>query len=402
MAARYLLLLFMWDAAASADEVRKPQLATDDALLARIAALPDNSWMKLPPVKTAGDLSWLSPKSDYRRQGPRIRDYCNKIVWAPERKRALYCGAGHNVHLYNDVWEYDLASNTWVCLFAPDPTAHRKRDENWYQENVVLRNGVIRTPRGAPLRPAHTWWGLCYDIDRRRLVFWDAHKGLLFTNRKLLAAALKIDPQSLVLRGSGSGPGEAWVFEFDPVSKKWLDVIRKVPKAYESSQMEYLSRHKALWLHSGRTYVQDSKAKTWVPHTKSFNSNGAVSAYDPESDMVVLMVGSKTLVYDCANHSWTVTVENGPDSIHIPRGTFCYDSVAKKFVLFTNTKSQIESHKGSRMWLYDLESKTWTDPTPADGCPQLTGVAGYYDTARNVTVIYSNHETWVYRAKKGP
>ena len=27
-------------------------------------------------------------------------------------------------------------------------------------------------------------------------------------------------------------------------------------------------------------------------------------------------------------------------------------------------------------------------------------VAGYYDTARNVTVIYANRETWVYRCKK--
>lgn len=211
MAARFLLLCMgtVCGFAANANEIEKLRLPADKALLKQIAELPNNSWMKLSPVKTAGDLSWLSPKSDYRRQGPRIRDYCNKMVWAPERERALYCGAGHNIHLHNDVWEYDLASNTWICLFAPDPTAHRKRDADWYRENVVLRDGVIRTRRNAPLRPAHTWWGMCYDTHRQRLVFWDAHKGLLFTNRELIASALKIDPQAPLLRGSGSGPGEA-------------------------------------------------------------------------------------------------------------------------------------------------------------------------------------------------
>lgn len=392
--------VFVLGLAASAAELAKLELPADDALSKRIATLPANTWLKLPPVKTAGDLSWLGPNSDYRRQGPRIRDYCNKMVWAPERKRALYCGAGHNIHLFNDVWEYDLPSNTWICLFAADPPPHRNRDAAWYRDNVVLRDGVIRTPRNAPLRPAHTWWGLCYDSDRRRLVFWDAHKGLLFTNRKLIASALKIDPQAPLLRGSGSGAGEAWVFEFDPSSRQWMDVLTNAPKAYESSQLEYFSKQKTLWLHSGRTHVLDAKRERWDSHIEGFNSNGAVSAYDPKSNKVVLVVGSKTLEYDVAKNAWSVTVADGPDTIHIPNGTFCFDTVARKFVLFTNTKGKGESQTGSRMWLYDLKSRTWTNPEPRGGCPQLRGVAGYYDVARNVTVIYSNRETWVYRCIK--
>lgn len=386
--------------AANAADVHLVEVPADEALSKRIADLPDNTWMKLPPVKTAGELSWLSPQSDYRRQGPRIRDYCNRMVWAPERERALYCGAGHNIHLFNDVWEYDLPSNTWICLFAADPAAHRKRDAKWYRENVVLRDGVIRTPRNAPLRPAHTWWGLCYDNDRQRLMFWDAHKGLLFTDRKLIASALKIDIKSPLLQGSGSGPGEAWVFEFDPSSRQWMDVLSDAPKAYESSQLEYLTRQKTLWLHSGRTHLLNSTREGWKSHAEGFNSNGAVSAYDPESNTVVLVVGSKTLVYDGAANSWMVAVEDGPDTIHIPHGTFCYDSAAGKFVLFTNTKGKNQSQTGSRMWLFDLDDRTWTNPAPNAGCPQLGGVAGYYDVARNVTVIYSNRETWVYRGTK--
>jgi len=400
-----LCLITLWSASvpgivASAADQAASELRADAALMKKIAELPDNTWMQLPAPNTAGDLSWLGPKSDYGRQGPRIRDYCNKMAWAPDRKLALYCGAGHNIHLWNDVWEYDLPSNTWVCLFAADPAAHRKRDEAWYQDHAVYRDGVIRTPRNAPLRPAHTWWGLCYDSGRRRLVFWDAHKGLLFTNRKLIASALNIDPQADVLKSSGSGPGEAWIFEFDPSNRVWTNVLRQVPKSYESSQLEYISRNKTLWLHSRRTFVLDANRETWEPHTEGFNSNGAVSAYDPDSNIVVLVNHAITREYDCAKQTWAVTVENGPDTVRIPHGTFCYDSVARKFVLFTTTPNAML--KGSRMWLYDLETSKWSDPRPDGGCPQLGGVAGYYDAARNVTVIYSNRETWVYRGQNQP
>jgi hypothetical protein len=30
-------------------------------------------------------------------------------------------------HKINDVWEYDLASNTWVLLWEPDPDTNRLR-----------------------------------------------------------------------------------------------------------------------------------------------------------------------------------------------------------------------------------------------------------------------------------
>jgi hypothetical protein len=75
----------------------EPVLAPDNELLAKIAALPDNTWLKLPPCKTTGNMGVFNKDPDYKRQGPRVRDYCNKMVWAPERERALYCGGGHNI-----------------------------------------------------------------------------------------------------------------------------------------------------------------------------------------------------------------------------------------------------------------------------------------------------------------
>ena len=238
--------------------VRKvePELAPDAELLAKLKALPENTWLKLPPCKTTGDMGVLNKDPDYKRLGPMVRDYCNKMVWAPERKRALYCGGGHNIHPYNDVWEYDLASNTWICLYGADPVPPRTKPGEeekavaWYKEHAILKDGAVRTPRGAPLRPCHTWWSLCYDSDRKRMLFLESHKGFFGVDKGSLAKALNLDPKDPLLSTAGSGAGESWLFAFYPETREWKEVLTKVPKAYESACMEYLPGRTGIWWHS--------------------------------------------------------------------------------------------------------------------------------------------------------
>ncbi len=348
------------------------ELAPDKELLAKIEALPDNRWLKLPPVKTSGETSWLD--SDYRRDGPRVRDYCNRMVWAPERKRALYCGAGHNIHPFNDVWEYDLAANTWVCLYAPDP-AYRGRFTSeeegvaWHRANVVQKDGAIRSPRGAPVRPAHTWWGLCYDPDLRRLVFWDAHKGLIFTNRQLMAKALGIGETDPVLRGSGSGAGEAWVFTFYPETRQWREVLTKAPKAYESSALEYIPHLKALWLNSGATYLlPEGKTTEWATLAKSGVPGGALTAYDPESKAIVAVVGGATYTFSFATHARSKVHDDSPGAV-VPHSVFCYDTAAKRFILYTHVPRKGETARRPQLWVYDPRENRWTEPAPRGEAP---------------------------------
>lgn len=377
-------------------------LPLDKELLAKIEALPDNTWLKLPPIKTAGETSWLD--SDYRRDGPRVRDYCNRMVWAPERKRALYCGAGHNIHPFNDVWEYDLAANTWICLYAPDP-AYRGRFSSeeegvvWHRANIVYNDGVIRTPRGGPVRPAHTWWGLCYDPALRRLVFWDAHKGLIFTNRKLMANALGIEETDPVLKGSGSGAGEAWVFTFYPEERQWREVLTKAPKAYESSQLEYIPHLKALWLNSGATYLlPEGKTTGWTMLAKSGVPGGALTAYDPESKAVVAVGGGATYSFSFATNAWSKVHDDSPGAV-VPHSVFCYDTAAKRFILYTHVPAKGETARWPQLWVYDPRGNRWTEPAPKGEMP-AGGGAGYYDPQRNVTVIYGNRASWVYRCQR--
>lgn len=384
----------------------EPELSPDIELLAKIKALPDNTWMKLPPLKITGDLGTLKNDPDYPRTGPRVRDYCNKIVWAPDRKRALYTGGGHNIHPQNDVWEFDLASNTWVCLYGADPVPPRfgpDKEEDaikWYKENTILKDGVVRTPRGAPVRPCHTWWGLCYDSDQKRMLFLESHKGFFGADKTTIAKVYNLDPKDPILRTYGSGPGEAWLFAFYPETCEWKEVLVNVPKARESSNLEYLSHSKTLWWASGKTYNYDSAKKEWNPIPKNGFGGGGETAYDPETKKIVATVGLETWVYDCETNVWTQALKDAPDGGLVPVSTFCYDSTAKKFVLYTGlTIKEKPEITGMRLWLYDATENKWSKPEPQGEVPKIGSIAGYYDPERNVTVIYSSKETWVYRCK---
>lgn len=406
-----LLLFFSLFISLKSDEPNKstkvePVLQPDNELLAKIAALPDNTWLKLPPLKITGDRGSLKKDPDYERTGPMVRDYCNKIVWAPDRKRALYTGGGHNTHPQNDVWEFDLASNTWVCLYGADPVPPRFSAEKeaegiaWYKENSIFKDGVIRSPRGAPLRPCHTWWSLCYDSDQKRMLFLESHKGFFGADKTLIAKAYGLDIKDPLLKTYGSGPGDAWLFAFYPETKEWKEVLVNVPKGRESSCLEYLADSKTLWWSSVKTYTYDATKKEWLAIPINGFGGGGETAYDPENKKIVATLGTETWVFDCSTNVWRQVLKDAPDGGLVPVSTFCYDSNAKKFVLYTHLNLKGKPENTVRLWLYDLKENKWTEPNPQGECPKMGNVAGYYDPERNVTVIYSSSQTWVYRCKK--
>jgi len=233
------------------------------------------------------------------------------------------------------------------------------------------------------------------------MVFWDAHKGLIFTNRKLLAAALGLKASDPVLSGTGgSGAGITYVFTFDPATRKWDPVRKGAPKAYESSELEYLPDRRKLWLHSGRTYLCDAAKGPWKQVAKGGPRSGAFSAYDPETRQIVGVAAGKTYIYSCGAKTWKSVPQSLEDIAFVPAGTFCYDTVAKRFVLYTSARLKGKPKAAPRLWLFDHRASKWTRPKPKGALPKVGNVAGYYDPERNVTVIYDSRSMWVYRAKR--
>lgn len=383
-----------------------PELQPDQALLQKIKDMPDNTWMKLPKLKVIGDLGSLASDKDYLWAGPFVRDYCNKMVWAPDRKRAIYTGGGHNSHPQNDVWEFDLAANTWVCLYGADKVPPRFSDAQetegitWYKENSIFKNGVLTSLKGAPLRPCHTWWGITYDSDKKQMLFLESHKGFFGVNKNLLAKAHNIEATNPILKTYGSGAGEAWLFSFDPQKKEWVSVVTNIPKARESSNLEYIPDTKNIFWASGKTYLKDYQKDEWLPLSKSGFGGGGMTAYDPFHKKIMAIAGKESWVLDFTSKEWQLLSKDSPDGSYVPLGTFCFDSVAKKFILYTYWKSNENADGSPRLWTIDLNENKWDKPSPLGEAPKIGNVAGYYDVERNVTVIYSARETWVYRCKK--
>jgi len=328
--------------------------------------------------------------------GPSLRGYSIQMAWAPERKRALYCGANHQApHFLNDVWEYDLASNTWVCLASPD--THFNGSEAWVKANVQVKDGVATTKRGGPIRPCHTWDGLCYDPERRRLLWLDPARGLIFGSWDKVVAGLGADlkPEDAKLKPA------PWIFEFDPVARKWDNVWTGIPDAGEACVLEYLPDRKTFFLKGGTrpcgTQLYEPEKKAWKAlSSKGQPGYGSIGAYSPDHKLVVVVDAGSTAAYSLDTNEWKPVQPKVPIGGRDCTAVFCYDTQAKLFVLY----SVQGERKADCLWLYDPAKNEWTDPKPKGDVPPAVGAGGYYDPERNVSVFYTHHDVYVYRCKR--
>jgi len=127
-----------------------PVARADEAILKRLASMPPNHGLRLGEARLVGDFNEVARRFDLHKTGPRSRDFCRKMAWAPERQRALFAGANHgSPHRLNDVWEFDLAAMAWTLLYAPDnPRTYGGLGPD--ASDVVFRDGVVQKRRGGP------------------------------------------------------------------------------------------------------------------------------------------------------------------------------------------------------------------------------------------------------------
>jgi hypothetical protein len=380
-----------------------PVLAPDAAVLSTVKSLGEGASANLPPIKAVGDINAIARKYRMEKNGPGGRNYCIRMMWMPERKRAIFCGANHGVpHRLNDVWEYDLAANTWVCLYGPDLSKGSKG--GWEDTSVV--NGVLRTKRGGPAIIGHAWWQLDYDPELKAMLFLSSWS---YAPKEVKA---KMFP-----RNKHRPP----LWAFYPERKKWEPIMpkagAKLPRTGIAVYFQYVPPLKrtayvdAGW-RAGGMWLYNSEDNSWEKthggeKFKAKNNPGTpggdgVMVYCPDRKLLIGCTragrkkpGGRTVHYDVEKKTWTPAASGaetpgGHDSF-TPCG---YDTVAKMMFLY--------DQKTKVFWGYDPGEKKWAKITPK-GPPPPPGrgkVIGYYDPERNVFVLNQASRIWVYRHKR--
>jgi hypothetical protein len=334
-----------------------PARTADSSILARVNNLPPNTGAYLTTfacIDRQGG-SALSVYHNFATNGPGTRDYCMKWVYAPSRERALYCGANHgSPHKFNDVWEYDLQSNTWILLHKPD-------------------SGIV---------PCHTWWGLAYDRKREQLV-WAS--------------------------GGGCGSWVDWhVYEPYSPEKGWgvLSFTNAGPSVIGlGAALEYLEdQDKLLWYHCGwqspGMRELDPETMAWriiIPGDSVYHNcpecpqAEQVMVYDSVTQTLIAARGASFHECNITERKWRRTVTDSSININDSRGSLVWDC-DKRIALWYGDNSKLLA--------YDTRNKNLVRLRPEGDTCAGTGMAFYHE-ALKVMVVYVNRtvptKIWVYR-----
>jgi hypothetical protein len=381
-----------------------PELAADPRTTEILGTLGEGCSAALPAVKTVGDINAVAKRYGLDKAGPGARDYCIKMAWMPERKRAIFYGANHGVpHRLNDVWEYDLPGNTWVCLYGPD--ANKGHGGDWSdvdRGSADTKAGIIRTKRGGPAIIPHSWWNMTYDPGLGAMITpctWSMS-----------------DPELCRLLNAGKHKPPLW--SFIPAKGRWEPILDSkfegAPPRYENARaMEYLPElGGTAWIKSDGMWLYDSKANAW----KNLKPNGGdmkayqanvpdreqVATYLPDRHLIVAHsrhgkkggTGFRTTHYSVEKNEWKVAIEgqttDGPPGGHDAGTNFVYDRVGKVCLLTVPDKQEL--------WAYDPEATKWSKlEVKGPAMPKgRGGLLAYYDVEQNALVIPGR---WVYRHK---
>jgi hypothetical protein len=426
-----------------------PPYEDGPAVVAKIDALGEGASLLLDPPKSVCGRHRIY---DCHRYGPFTRSYCNKMVYAPERRTALYTGGGHQNLRTNDVWEYHLGSNTWYMIFEPDggnmgplkltlmftprrfaknpdyPMNERERTnwvktKAWWEKHVVLRDGHFVTRTGGPLLTGHTWDTLVYEPNARRMIHgtgahccsaadWLHHK---FTGR----------PLAEIRKQVGTAPdGKPYrtMWMFDPAARTWSQYASTSQLAAfrgMGATMCYIPDWKKTLFyvaaqnvspHAYAMVTYDAIHDRWetlrpnggralsalVHQDKAAPRSEQQTAYSPKHKKMVAVLGKDTFAYDIVRNEWSRLATDERIDAHDARTVFAYDANADVFILCGPKQK-------TPLAVFDLKTSQWQPVTPKGPAPpraQWEHGKGYYDPAHNCFVLHNRAGLWLYRHAK--
>jgi hypothetical protein len=374
-----------------------PVARGDEAVIRRVTSLAPNHGLRLGTARLIGEFNEIARRFDLHRTGPRSRDFSKKMVWAPERRRALFAGANHgSPHRLNDVWEFDLAEMTWTLLYAPDnPRTYGGLGPD--ATDVVFRDGVLQTRRGGPAVIGHTWSGLTYDPRTQRMLFMNTWP-------------IDVDP---LVRQVGGDPADRYrgppLWSFNPAARAWapLKTAAPWPKAAVGALLEdapeldgqiwHLNNWqlRATWL-LGANHAWNAVASPKV--TPGFEGNAPgrelVGYHDSKRQLIVAQCRRGTYHFNTQSSRWLCVIP--PDSGYlVPDGhdaftAFCgHPSSGRGLLMDFRTRN---------LWSYDPDQAQWALLAPVgDPIPQGKRMLAYVDRVLGVLAVLNDTEIWVFR-----
>ena len=399
VAAAFALSMFAGAAHSATSESIRPALASDERVAAALRDLKPNHAVLLGDARVVGDLNDVARKYGLHRTGPQGRNFTIKMAWAPERKRALFVGANHAVpHRLNDVWEFDLGALAWVMLYAPD-NSRSYRGLGADASDVTFQDGVLRTKRGGPASIGHTWWGMTYEPEQRKLLFMNAW----LTDFDAAITQVGGDPSQRY-----AGPP---LWSFTPQTAQWelIKTDPPRPRGAFGAMLEYIPEMKGTLWHSNNwsmrgDWLYDSRKNAWTDMKPNADSRDfkdqapgleQVGYFDPVRRLLVAQRFKDTFHFDPRTAKWRKVRSEPPESEQVPYGHdartgFYYDPVSGHGLLV--------NLRASELWAYNPDATAWTQLTP-QGDPMPTGNRrlGYFDPAHNALVVIDDTKVWAYR-----
>ena len=381
-----------------------PEVPPDPQVARILGSLGAGESALLPPAKVTGDLNEAAKRYNLHKNGPGGRNYCVEMVWMADRRRAIYCGANHgSPHRLNDVWEYDLAGNTWVCLYGPDDL--RAGDESFTR--AAFRDGALVTPRGGPVVMGHQWCQSTYDPAT----------GTMYFNSQWPTGYFPKDVQDKIKSSENLHHPPLWSFR--PAESTWKPVFpadKPVPAegTAQNRYLQFIPEVGGLFFANANdgmgTWLFNLRTRLWKELLPGDNASKKASAnpnlpfrvgmraYCPDRRLLVVCSeaegkANRTVEYDVAKNKWSQTAE-GPATTagHVSFTPCGYDPISGTALLY-------DQRKESRgLWAYDVVGKRWAKVVPKGPSPSEGGkIIGYFDPYRNVFVLIQNTKVWAYR-----
>jgi hypothetical protein len=419
VAALCLVGLFTIADAEAADHAAGSPYKEDPAILTILDGLGDRACTFLPPMRTAG--KGMKLIHGFQTRGPKVRDYGNKMAYAPDRGTGMYCGANHGApSRLNDVTEYHLGSNTWHVVEPPaggdhgrvyrargairkgkDVEKHKAFLRTWYTENVAVADGYVQTKaNGGPVGPWHTWDGICYD-HRARALYWAVldsdERGQCSQLRKLKEyctyAGQDFDELKKTLK-----PGAA-MYMYDTAEGRWFrhTMDKLWPYTHQTAADKARSRK--------RGYPVFRRPEGQAPDLPYMRGMGGSLVYLPDREKTIWYCAAQNVTpndfemwqYDSAKNEWTDLKPNGGTSLrHLvhkegrapaPRGELqmAYSPKHEKIVCVS----------GSGTWIYDVAKNEWAKAVEDKENKAHDAVTVFaYDSVNDVFLLLNAPDRW--------